>query len=83
MASPLRDMPSPTRGEGESEKQKSYTAIVAVLEQPHGATGTGCNMLNLRGHLQTWSKWFCKVTMGGGKKNTYHACRTLIRDTAI
>eukprot|EP00975_Prorocentrum_lima_P014178 3010915-Prorocentrum_lima.AAC.1 len=40
-------------------------------------------MLNLRGHAQTWSEWFCKAMMGGGKKNPYHACRTLVSDTAI
>eukprot|EP00975_Prorocentrum_lima_P066265 12908151-Prorocentrum_lima.AAC.1 len=34
--------------------QKSYAAIVSVLER--SATGTACNMLNLRARVQTWTK---------------------------
>eukprot|EP00975_Prorocentrum_lima_P068610 12921649-Prorocentrum_lima.AAC.1 len=40
-------------------------------------------MLNLRAHVQTWAKWFGKGAMGGGKKNPYHACRTLVSDIGI
>eukprot|EP00975_Prorocentrum_lima_P048400 10120236-Prorocentrum_lima.AAC.1 len=57
--------------------QKSYIAIVSVMERGIGTVG-GCSMLNLRAHVQTYLKWFCKAAMVGGQQKPFDACKSLL-----
>eukprot|EP00975_Prorocentrum_lima_P015370 3255475-Prorocentrum_lima.AAC.1 len=52
--------------------EKEQDVITSVVESGI-ATSTGCDMLRLRQHVQTYTKWFHKSVLGWGQKNLYHS----------